>query len=210
MVICKFLVLPRESAYNEKMQRVHAGFYMAGLFFLMAALSYACSAEQAETPPPLLATAVMPLETSGLTVPAPPAITTSELFMEADASGMEGSTAHAARSRYVTINLGILLDEMGTPLELGANHEITLNLFPDVVYTGVIERIERGGGVYSWAGHLKGVEFSQLTMVFTAGIFIGHFASPEGVYEVSSKGGDLYEIILIDQSKLPGGDEPLP
>ena len=33
--------------------------------------------------------------------------------------------------------------------------------------------------------------------------FIAKFASPEGVYEVSSVGGDLYRVVLIDQSSFP-------
>ena len=34
-------------------------------------------------------------------------------------------------------------------------------------------------------------------------VFIGNFASPQGVYEVSNAGGDLDQVILIDQKNLP-------
>jgi hypothetical protein len=43
-------------------------------------------------------------------------------------------------------------------------------------------------------------------MIITEGIFIAKIASPEGVYEVSNIRGDLYRVILINQEKLPGGE----
>ena len=44
-------------------------------------------------------------------------------------------------------------------------------------------------------------------MVYTGGVFIGHFASPLEVYEVSLVQDDLYRVILIDQSKFQGGED---
>lgn len=117
---------------------------------------------------------------------------------------------HVARSRIVKLNLSLLLDEQGQARPLPPNAEITLSLFPDVNYTGVIEGMQQEGDGYTWTGHLKDVEYSQMYMVYTSGVFIGHFASPAGVYEVSNVGGDLYQIILIDQSQFQGGDEPTP
>lgn len=111
-----------------------------------------------------------------------------------------------ARSRWVKINGGLLLDPQGNPRKLPPNTEITINLFPDTSYIGVIEEIREDGGAYTWIGHLKDVDMSELLIVYNAGLFLGHFASPGGVYEVSNAGGDLYLLIQIDQSKLPGGE----
>ena len=110
----------------------------------------------------------------------------------------------------VKINRSLLLDDQGQALHLAPDAEVRLNLFPDVSYTGVIERIEQQGDGYSWVGHLKNVDTSELFIVYTAGVFIGHFASPGGVYEVSSAGDDLYRIVMVDQSKLhkQEGEEP--
>lgn len=141
------------------------------------------------------------IETPALTLSAH-----SALFIETGSVAAATAAPYIVRSRFVKVNFALLLDETGLPRQLGANSEIALNLFPDVNYIGVIERIESNGDGYSWAGHLKNVEFSELTMLYTAGVFIAHFASPGGVYEVSSAGGDLYQIMMIDQSKLQGGE----
>lgn len=131
----------------------------------------------------------------------------SALFTDASSASAPAAPANAARSRLVRINLGLLLTDDGQPRDLPAGTTITLNLFPDVSYEGVIERIGREGDGSSWTGHLQGVEYSALTMVYTGGVFIGHFASPLGVYEVSLVQDDLYRVILIDQSKFQGGED---
>jgi hypothetical protein len=131
--------------------------------------------------------------------PSQPMPSSSTLFADAPSTTQPPSEPHVARSRFVTVNLALLMDDAGRARDV---REVTLNLFPDVVYRGVIEQIEQNGDECSWVGVLKDVEYSHLTMVFTSGVFIGHFASPLGVYEVSIVEGDLYRIILIDQSKL--------
>ncbi len=123
------------------------------------------------------------------------------LFFDTDQSGKPPSEPFIVRSRFVKVNLRLLLDENGQPRQV---KEITLNLFPDVTFTGVITGVEQSGDSVTWVGSLKDVEYSQLNMIYTGGVFIGHFASPSGVYEISMAGDDLYRIIKIDQSKLPG------
>ena len=130
----------------------------------------------------------------------------SDLFIETTAPSALSTPNHVARARYVTINLPLLLDETGAARKLPEHTEITINLFQDVVYTGVIEQVNQDENGDSWAGYLKGVEFSGLTMVYTSGVFIGHFASPAGVFEVSTVGDDIYQVIQIDQQKLQGGE----
>ena len=106
------------------------------------------------------------------------------------------------RFRFVRIKKKLLLDSAGQALTV---NEITINLFPDVVYVGVIDQVEQDGDGYTWVGTLKGIEDSSLFIVFTSDVFIVHAASPEGVYEVSNIGDNLYRAIKIDQTKLPGG-----
>ncbi len=81
------------------------------------------------------------------------------------------------RSRFVKINLDLLMDETGQARDV---KEIIFNLFPDVTYTGVIEQVEQSGDSISWSGYLKDVDTSYFTMVYTSGVFMGHFASPLG------------------------------
>jgi len=161
-------------------------FFLWGLC-IFATVLYGCEGKQVST---LLKTPN----------PAP-----NSLFYETESVGETNSAPYVVRSRFVKINLALLLDESGRPRDL-ENHEITLNLFPDLTYIGVIKHIEQNGDQYSWVGSLKNIEFSSLTIIFTGGLFIMHAASPAGVYEVSNTGGDLYRIIMIDQKKFPGGE----
>jgi hypothetical protein len=130
---------------------------------------------------------------------------TPSLFSATDEVGAIDSAPQVVRQRFVKVNLGLLLDERGRARDL---KEITINLFPDVLYTGVIEQVETDGSGYSWRGFLKEAGSSSVFMVYTAGVFMGHFASPAGIYEVSAAGQkDLYRVVLIDQQKFPeGGD----
>jgi len=131
----------------------------------------------------------------------------SELFLDAEPGEAIAAPPSAARSRLVKINLALLLDDQGQARDLGAGAEIRINLFPDVTYTGVIEQVESNGDGYSWMGYLKDIEYSGMTIVYTSGLFIGQFASPAGIYEVSSVGDELYRIILVDQAKFQGGED---
>jgi len=126
---------------------------------------------------------------------------TVALFIDSEASLSDDP--HAARQRPVGIDLDVLLREDGTARVV---EEITINLFPDVVYTGVITGTERSGDSYSWVGYLEGIEYSSLAMVYTASVFRAQFASPAGVYAVSLVGDGIYQAILIDQEAFPQGE----
>jgi hypothetical protein len=130
------------------------------------------------------------------------------LFLDAESPEPGSPSPYVVRSRVVKINFPMLVDENGRARELTGS-TVTLNLFRDVVYTGVIEQVEENGDSYTWTGQLKGVEFSGLIMILTEGVFIAKIASPDGVYEVSNIGEDLYRIILINQEKLPGGENAI-
>ena len=183
----------------------------------MAILSFGCSEGRTLTatsePPKATATSTVPpapSETplSPVTMPelsktAGP-VTSAGLFVETGSTIEPTRAPHIARSRIVKINYSVLFNESGVARKLENLGEITINLFPDITYTGVIEQIEREGDGYTWYGYLRDIEFGGLTMVYTGEVFIGQFASPEGVYEVASIGGDLYQIVLIDQAELQG------
>ncbi len=154
---------------------------------------------------PLQTSQLIPTETPELQSENPPT-TTAGLFLDTDDTGPVDNSPSTARYRFVKFDSSALIDENGQALDIGEQREITLNLFPDVTYTGVIVQVGEDGGAVSWSGYLKDIEYSELAIVYTAGVFFGHFASPLGIYEVSSVGDDLYRIIQIDQSRLPGGE----
>ena len=164
---------------------------------MLAAMIASCSGEITSTPFP-----------ANQSMPEKSDFAGAGLFLNAEASEAAASGAYVLRSRVVKINLPVLLDENGRARQL-TRKAVTLNLFPDVNYTGVIERMEENGDSYTWIGYLKDVELSSLTMILTEGVFIAKIASPDGVYEVSNIGGDNYRVILINQEKLSGGEDAI-
>lgn len=125
------------------------------------------------------------------------------LFADTDESRNLPSEAHIVRYRFVKVRLEKLLDDSGQPRNV---KRISINLFPDVIYTAVIEEVTQEGDSFTWSGYLEGVETSYFTMVYTSGVFMGHYASPNGVYEVVFVEGDLYRVIMIDQTNFQGGE----
>jgi hypothetical protein len=157
---------------------------------------YGCKTKQpAETEEP---TATSYLLTPSISVLTPPGI-----FIDAISTLELPKESHISRARFVHVDFSIILEENGNAREV---QEITLNLFPDVIYTGVVTHIEPMGMDTSWVGYLKDVEYSQLTMVYVGGVFRGKFASPQGIYEVTFVAEDLYQIIQVDQQKFQGGE----
>lgn len=106
------------------------------------------------------------------------------------------------RERLVNINLDLLLKANGRPRELDG--QLNINLYPDVNYVGVIETVEENGPEnYAWIGNLENIEYSSMFIIYVEGVFIAHFASPAGIYEVQFVEDDVYQIVQIDQTKLP-------
>ena len=123
--------------------------------------------------------------------------------------------AYVSRSRFVSVNLDLLLDENGKALSADQLPQVALNIFPDASYTGKVEKVQKVAGSTSWSGTLAEVHGGYFYLVVNEGMFIAHVASTEGVYEISSVGEGVYQAIQIDQSKFlddnPGElDEPGP
>ena len=150
----------------------------------------------------VLPSSVTPAITSGLQPSESPYVS-SGLFLEANGTREVTPQPQIIRSRFVTIDPTLLMDEAGRARTIT---EIPIDLFPDAVYTGVIEQIEQNGDSISWSGYLKDIENSYFTLVFTSGVYMGHFASPLGIYETGFIEPGLYRIIQIDQTKFPGGE----
>ena len=131
----------------------------------------------------------------------------SDLFADAGPAALADAGRSAVRARLVTVNVGMLLDERGRARDVSAVPEVSLNLFPDASYTGVITQVSSpDADTYSWSGTLKDVTGGYFFLVSSGGAFIAHVASTQGIYEVSSAGNGQYRVIQIDQSKFV--DEP--
>lgn len=116
------------------------------------------------------------------------------------------SAPYVMRSRLVSVNLGLLIDEKGKARGADQLPQVSLNIFPDARFVGLVEQVQRSGATTSWTGPLADVEGGYFYLVVAEGVFIAHVASPEGVYEISSVGDGVYQAIQIDQSVFT--DEP--
>lgn len=126
-----------------------------------------------------------------------------------------GNEPFVVRSRIVSLNIGLLVNEKGVAYAADANPVVGLNIFPDAKYTGMINQVKREGDTTNWTGSLAEVDGGYFYMTKVGDAFIAHVASTDGVYEVSSVGDGFYRAIQIDQSQLiddyPGEyDEPGP
>ena len=154
----------------------------------------------------LLIVLIVVLMISNLPASQAVAANAPDLFVGADQAAADllyDSPDFVPRHRYVNVNLGLLFDQHGNSLDAKTTPEITLNLFPDTDYVGLVENVETDPDASStWYGSLKGVEGSYFYLVVTEGVFIAHIASTEGIYEVSWVADNLYRVVEIDQSKL--------
>ena len=133
------------------------------------------------------------------------------LFVDAGVSaalpGLK-KASHNKRSRLVKLNPEIINGKRGTAQNLMSQAQVGLNLFPDVTYIGEIDRREENSpNSYSWIGRLKHKDSGYFYLVVSDDVFIAHIASPDGIYEVSLAGDDLYQVTEIDQAQF---EEALP
>lgn len=115
--------------------------------------------------------------------------------------------AFIADARFVTVNVGMLFAPNGKALGKTRLPEITLNIFPNVSFTGVVKRSWTDSWGSYWTGSLKGVENGYFYLTVVEGVLMAHVGSPLGIYEVSLASGNLYKAIRIDQSKFKDHDE---
>ena len=84
-----------------------------------------------------------------------------------------------------------------------------LNLFDDVVFTGIVEHVEPTASGHALWGRLDGVELGTMTMVVNGSIVVGTVRTLEAVYSIRTAGDGTYVIRQIDESSLPPPGEPL-
>ncbi len=116
-----------------------------------------------------------------------------------------------SRSRPVRIHLDqldFLPARAGGSLVVSA--PLTLNLFDDVVLSGIVERIEPTySGGHSISGRIAGVELGTMTLVVNGGALAGRVWTPDGTYRIRSAEDGTHVVSEIDPSRLPGEGRPL-
>ena len=145
------------------------------------------------------------------------------LFAPASGSGAEIDVSRidpdplTMRQRLVTIDLDQLVpatDAAGrraaAGIQIAPSGMLTLNLFDDAVFTGLVERTAPTfSGGQSLSGRLTGIEMGTLTLVVNGGVVAGTVRTPEATYRIRPAGNGLHAVTQVDLSQLPPLGEPL-
>ena len=123
------------------------------------------------------------------------------------------------RRRLVTIDFKMLTraqasaarpERRTTALRAGSPATLTLNLFDDAVFTGIVERTAPTfSGGYAVSGRLAGEPPGTMTLVVNGKVVAGTVRTSLATYRIRSAGGGLHAVSQVDPSKLPEGGEPL-
>jgi hypothetical protein len=133
------------------------------------------------------------------------------LFIEAAgpkiASGDQLAAADRTRVRSRTVRIDF--PQLGTrDARSDVGTTLLLNLFPDVSYTAVLDRIDRTTRGFVWVGHIPGVDMSTVTLGTEDGVMSGSILTAAGTYEIRFAGSGLHTIAQIDQDAFRPEAQP--
>ena len=86
---------------------------------------------------------------------------------------------------------------------------LTLNLFPNVVYTAVLDGVEDTNPGRAWTGRLEGEPLSSVVLAVVAGVLAGHVSVPGALYEITGGADGTVVIAEVDPSLLPPEGPPV-
>ncbi len=138
----------------------------------------------------------------------------SGLFYEVDGEPPPSTDFDTLNSRLVGIDLRQLAQVTESPVDAkddvtGEAQTLVLNLFDDVVFTGIVEHVEPTASGHALWGSLDGVELGAMTLVVNGKVVVGTVRMPGAVYTIRTAGDEAYVIRQIDESSLPPLGEPL-
>ena len=139
------------------------------------------------------------------------------LFSQIEGDPPPSSDVETLASRLVGIDFGQLANAIESPV--GPKDPVTgkptepqalvLNLFDDVVFTGIVEHVEPTASGHALWGRLDGVELGTMTLVVNGSVVVGTVRTLGAVYTIRTAGDGMYVISQIDESSLPPLGEPL-
>jgi len=130
-----------------------------------------------------------------------------ELFAEAPGTA-EMKQGEAAPDPTVVRSLNVTVINQGA---LQREDTITLNLFSDVSFNAVKDRVEkRGPGSYTWFGRVEGVKDSQVILAVENGGMAGNITVDGQMYQVRDTGIGIHSVREIDHSGFDDCFPPTP
>ena len=115
------------------------------------------------------------------------------------------------RVRLVNINFELLSVPNRSPEgQSTTNNLLRLNLFEDITFNAVLDRIERRSqDSFTWFGHIQGTGVSQVTLVVEREVMVGNIRVPGAFYQVRYVGEGMHAIYQINAQAFPPDSEPL-
>ena len=139
------------------------------------------------------------------------------LFSEVEGDPPLSTDVETIASRLVGIDFGQIAQITNPPIDPKDSvtgtpptpHTLVLNLFDDVVFTGIVEHVEPTASGHALWGSLQGEDLGTMTLVVNGKIVVGTVRTPDAVYSIRNAGDGKYVIRQIDESSLPPLGEPL-
>ena len=136
----------------------------------------------------------LPLPAGDLFRAAAPSVRVRGVALHAGRSPGGGA---ALRRRDVGVDLAML-----ARVSAGGSGALRLNLFNDVVVTGIIDRrTPTFSGGYALSGRLLGVPGGTVTLVVNGSVVAGTVRGPGALYRIRPGGGGRHAILQIDPSR---------
>lgn len=172
---------------NRSRRKSTAMAYIAGLLALFLLSAPPGALAQLGAPPPLFA----------------PTTVTGDLGTAADPT--------IVRSRPVAINLHLLAQADGSPRQWAPGGALKLNLFDDVSFTALFDRVELNApNSFAWIGRIDGIDLSQVILVVRDQIMMGSISMPGALYQIRYAGGGLHAVHELNPGAFPPEQPPLP
>jgi len=137
-----------------------------------------------------------------------------DLFQDAEVAGTVDRSADSTivRSRNVMVRPELFADKAGPHEGRQEAGAVTiLNLFPDVYFTAVLDRVEYNkSGSMTWMGHLEEVENGTVAMVIGQdNVVVGNIVMPGAMYQVRYAGKGVHVVLEINEAAMPEDAEPV-
>ena len=169
---------------------------------------------------PALADETVPTSTASPSSPIrgdDPADQPEGLFFDVKGDPPPDSDVETLASRWAGIDFGQIAQITNPPVDpkdpvTGKPTEpktLVLNLFDDVVFTGIVEHVEPTASGHTLWGKLDGVGLGTMTLVVNGSVVVGTVRTPDAVYSIRTAGDGKYVIRQIDESSLPPLGEPI-
>ncbi len=142
----------------------------------------------------------------------------NELFTDAPQSSVTYADQDKAqqnptivRSRHVNIIFDLLAEEKDVSSDSQGVDSIALNLFDEVSFIAINERVERrSSSSYTWFGWISESEVGQVILAVEDGHMAGNITIGIQMYQVRGVGNGVHAIYEIDQSAFPDELPPIP